>query len=627
MIRDVGFLKWKDPTQWMEAMRGPRWRARMNQENNHFTKVLKSVATVKEIATTAKQFRAYSDEADQLIAYELSIGTTHIHVTEGGGGDLIWWWHGSKKKSPLAGSLDMTDDSVVVYTSDIRDGGRHYNMLAVGPDRVIWSFDGRGKHGLSADVAILAGRVYCLEAAGPLQYKWLVSVDLKTGKDRRVHYEEHQHSTTLALIRGENKALFLLTENGGLQALYHVGPKGVSQLEKDAKVFFPVGFREHAQDHAPCYFFRKEFDARWEVKGAALKELRLPKEFYTSGIDLVRLREGIVVYRRHGERFMFQCDNASRPVLSFWGEIEENPWAVWNGLPADMRLFVPGQTPSCAVWRHGIHLEKPAAIYGGILRHGFTRSKDGSSVRWLCSWREKPRALLVIGYGAYGMTTPVGTTRWRPYIEAGFAVGFAFVRGGGDHNDAWAEAGRREGKERGVEDFEACIRALQEVTGVAAEKTCIFGRSAGGYLVGTTVLRNLGGLAKYVYVEAPYVDVLQTASNVKLPLTVPEYLEFGDPAHKIFDFETMLRLSPVSGLGPEGAPGVFVLCRAGLNDRQVYAYESVKWMDALRGGRKEDDKILFLTEGVGHNVHGELESVERAEDFLILSQKILDDNS
>lgn len=600
----------------------------MNQENNAFTKVLKSVATVKQIADTARQFRAYSDQVDELIAYDVSVGTTKIHVTQGGGGDLIWWWDGAKKKSPLAGSLDVTDDSVVVYTSDIKNGGRHYNMLAVDPEGTRWTFDGRGRHGLSADVAILGGRVYCLEAAGPLQYKWLVSVDLKTGKDRRVHYEEHELSTTLTLIQGENKALFLLTENGGLQALYHIGHHGhVEQLEKDAKVFFPVGFCERDHGHQPCYLFRKEFDSPWEVRGSALKKLRLPKEFYTSGIDLISLQERFVVYRRHGERFMFSCHGPPRPVISFWGEIEENPWALWNGLPVDMRLFSPGQTPVRAVWRDGIHIDKPEAIYGGILRHGFARSKDGSSVRWLCSWGEKPKALLVIAYGAYGMTTPIGTTRWRPYIEAGFAVGFAFVRGGGDHNDVWAEAGRREGKERGVEDFEACVRALQGASGVGAEKTCIFGRSAGGYLMGTTVLRNPGGgLAKYVYVEAPYVDVLQTASNVKLPLTIPEYLEFGDPAHKIFDFETMLRLSPVSGLGPEGAPGVVVLCRVGLNDRQVYAYESVKWMDALRGGREGDNKILFLTEGVGHNVHGELESLERAEDFLILSEKILHDN-
>jgi len=210
-------------------------------------------------------------------------------------------------------------------------------------------------------------------------------------------------------------------------------------------------------------------------------------------------------------------------------------------------------------------------------------------------------------------------------MEQGFAIGFAFVRGGGDYNDVWAQEGRVEGKKLGVEDFEACVRGLQRATGLGPSHTCIFGRSAGGYLIGTTILRNPGGeLAKYAYTEAPYVDVLQTASNMKLPLTIPEYLEFGDPAHKIFDFETLLRLSPVGGMGAKGAPGVFVLCRAGLNDRQVYAYESVKWMDALRGDRDDKDKILFLTGGVGHNVHGELEQTERAEDFLILTRKLLE---
>jgi oligopeptidase B len=177
-----------------------------------------------------------------------------------------------------------------------------------------------------------------------------------------------------------------------------------------------------------------------------------------------------------------------------------------------------------------------------------------------------------------------------------------------------------DGKLLGVEDFEACIRGMQKVGGLGPKNTCIFGRSAGGYLVGTTIVRNPGGqLARFAYTEAPYVDVLQTASNVKLPLTVFEYLEFGDPAHKIYDFQTMVELSPVSALGPSGAPGVFVLCRVGLNDRQVYAYESVKWMDALRGNEGGGyKKLLYLTKGYGHNVHGADVFVERAEDLLLL---------
>jgi oligopeptidase B len=126
-----------------------------------------------------------------------------------------------------------------------------------------------------------------------------------------------------------------------------------------------------------------------------------------------------------------------------------------------------------------------------------------------------------------------------------------------------------------------------------------------------------------VYTEVPYVDVLQTAANEDLPLTKFEYNEFGDPAHKIAEFEFLLHLSPVSGLGPEGAPRIFVICRVGMNDRQVYAYESMKWMDALRGTYQGELKLLHVTEDSGHVLHGDEVYTQRAEDFLILCKKLL----
>jgi oligopeptidase B len=138
--------------------------------------------------------------------------------------------------------------------------------------------------------------------------------------------------------------------------------------------------------------------------------------------------------------------------------------------------------------------------------------------------------------------------------------------------------------------------------------------------VGTATARNPGGeLFGSVYTEVPYVDVLRTASNPRLPLTEYEYLEFGDPAHNPQDFATLLRLSPVDALGPGGAPGVFVLCRTAVNDRQVYAYESFKWVDALRGkaaGGKP--KLVGLNHGQGHFTRGDQLYVDRSEDLILL---------
>jgi len=619
-MRSIGHIAWEDPQKWMEAMRGGRWKARVAKENREFLEEVRAAAGPTEVTATANRFKTNSDESDIILTYDVKVGNTHIQVINQGS-TLEWRWHGSKIVYELIGDLDVMDDTVI-YTKDVKAGGHHYQISAVSKENTLWRFDGKGDHGLSAEVAILGGRVYCLEAASPLQYKWLVSVDAKTGKDRRVHYEEHDTSASLALIRGENKCLFLHADNAGQQALYHIGSKGgVKRLDADGTVFFPVGYGPRGSD--PCYFVRKTRSSPWEARGAAAKALALPTEFYRNGIDLVNLREGVVVHREHGHR---RVEKGGRRVMSFWGEIEQNSWAFWNGAEADFRLMVPGQTAVKGVCRGAsLVFEVAATVYGGVLRHGRARSADGSSVGWLGVWScaKKPLGLMVVGYGAYGLTTLTDTTRWRPYIEQGWAVGFAFIRGGGDHNDVWAQEGRLAGKERGAEDFEACVRALQGASGVGANKTCLFGRSAGGYLMGLSILRNPGGeLARYVYTEAPYVDVLQTSSNVALPLTVFEYLEFGDPAHSIADFEMLLRLSPVGAT--RGAPGVFVLCRAGLNDRQVYAYESVKWMDCLRLGTPSGlKKILYLTKGVGHNAYGDLVAKERAEDFLVLGNQIL----
>ena len=628
---NIGHLEWTDPYKWMESMRGPQWKAEIAKENKMFTEELSAVATKKEIGAALSKNKEYYDEESELIKYTVTVGRTSIEVSDVGGSSFQWTWKGSSKKYPLVGDLDIYDGGIV-YTEDIKQGENFFRAWCVTPDKTLWTFDGRGKNGISSDTAILGERVFFLEASGPLEYSWLISIDLRTGKDRQVHYEEHDPEVSLCLVRCENKSLFMIGDKSGREALYHIGPQGsVTRLSKEGISFLPVGTGESGTGESgtgesgtgPSYFVRRAFDAPWEAKGE-LKNFSFSKDVFTDGIELVNIREKLIVHRHHGQRIAEDFYGKNRST--FWGEIQENQWAAWNGQDADIRLVIPGQTVVRATCRTGLQIEKPKTVYGDI-HTGFTKSADGTSVRWLWVGHGTPKALLVIGYGAYGLTTPTDTTRWRIYIENGFAIGFAFVRGGGDHTDEWAEAGRREGKEKGVEDFEACVRALQRATGIAASRTCIFGRSAGGYLMGTTILRNPeGNLARQVYVEAPYVDVLQTSTNVKLPLTVFEYLEFGDPAHKIEDFEMMLKLSPIGATGPEGVPGVFVLCRVGLNDRQVFAYESVKWMKVLRGNglaQQPQKKIVYVSKGVGHSAHGGELLQERAEDFCILVKKTL----
>jgi hypothetical protein len=630
MIRSTDFLEWKDPSHWMEAMKGPRWAARVKEENRAFKQELPDSGHA--LSAIAKKFKQFQEEHDKECTFTIEHGTVKLLITIQSGNTYRMSWAHYKKHEITIGDVDISRDGIVVFTHDISKGGEEYEVVALKQNRPIWRFNGRS-HGVASDVAIVGKRVYLLEAHGPLQYKWLVSLDLATGKGKRIHYDERRESMALSLIRGENGCLFLCCEDSGLKNLFHVKASGhLEQLSSKGVSFVPVGYGRGSDE--PCYFVKGAIDSSWEPRGHMLKDLKLSTKCLNSQIEYCILTCGLIIYRIQGERFMEACTKrASKHVAKILGEIHFHDWPFWYAQvgytkPAEFSFIMPGKTPVKAHYTvgDGLILEKPKTVYGAEVISGIAKSRDGEGVRWVATWKKNtnPKALIMIGYGAYGIPTPFETTRWRPYIEEGFAIGFALIRGGGDDTELWAQKGRLHGKLQGIEDYEACIRAVQRITQVRPKATCLFGRSAGGFLVGAAIVRHpLGDLFSTVYTEVPYVDVLQTAANVDLPLTKLEYNEFGDPAHKIADFEFLLHLSPVSGLGPEGAPEIFVLCRVGMNDQQVFAYESVKWMDALRGRGQGAPKLLFVTDGYGHNVHGDKVYTQRAEDFQILCKKLL----
>ena len=605
-------IGWKDPSEWMEEMRGPRWRARVASENKRFDAAVRSVAGKEQVEAAITAFQAASEEWEAASSWVAELGSTKIHVYPQNGGALRWTWLGDDKY-PLAGDIALARGGVVVYSEDIGKGAERYKITALRQGKVAWSFKGRG-HGLGSNVAIVGQRVYMLEASLPLRYKWLISVDLATGTDKRIHYEEMDSACALSIVKGESGCLFLLSDNSGRQKLFHVNGGRALRLAEDGISFFPVGFAPNSKE--PAYFVRRgTFAAPWELCGATMKHL--PPGFVHNGIDHVVLRKGLVIHRRHGERFI---DIHGKRVTKILGEIAINPWWFHHGATGliDAIVTMPGRMP----FKLGC-MSSPS-IYAEKVLTGMAESADGTGVRWVVVWNKNmvPRGVIVNGYGAYNIPTNLNTTRWKPYLDHGIAIGFAMPRGGGDYNDLWAEAGRVHRKYRSVEDFEACVRAIRGFLGLGARQTAVFGRSAGGYLVGAACARGGGGeLFGTVYTEVPYVDVLKTASNDSLPLTKYEYLEFGDPLHVIADFETMLRLGPVSALDEKGAPGVYVICRTAVNDRQVYAYESVKWMDALRG-KGGEDKLLTIGGGQGHFTRGDQLYTERAADYLLITKRI-----
>ena len=112
------------------------------------------------------------------------------------------------------------------------------------------------------------------------------------------------------------------------------------------------------------------------------------------------------------------------------------------------------------------------------------------------------------------------------------------------------------------------------------------------------VINERPDLFKAVVARVPFVDVATTMSDPSIPLTVPEYEEWGDPNRKDV-FEYMLSYSPYDQVKAQPYPALFVT--AGLNDPRVAYWEPAKWVARLRDRRTNQESLLFKTHmGAGH---------------------------
>jgi protease II len=204
-------------------------------------------------------------------------------------------------------------------------------------------------------------------------------------------------------------------------------------------------------------------------------------------------------------------------------------------------------------------------------------------------------------------------------LRRGWAIAYCFARGGGDNGDEWTEAGQRRFHIRTVEDFEAVVRDAQEVTRLGPKETVIYGRSAGGMMMGATVARNPDGqLMGACFTEVPFVDTLWTQTNYDVPLTPSGMSEYGNPIKSMVNFAAMMKMSPMYSLDADGAPGVFVVCRTGLRDLQVLASEPFKWVQRLRGVREPPAGKYLAYEPDEAHVYQKKAIPSRATDLAIL---------
>ena len=232
---------------------------------------------------------------------------------------------------------------------------------------------------------------------------------------------------------------------------------------------------------------------------------------------------------------------------------------------------------------------------------------------------EGPGPLHLYAYGAYGISIPPGFSTSRlSLVDRGFAYAIAHIRGGDDLGRRWYLGGKLFERRNTFNDFVDAGRGLIAKGYTAEGKVTASGGSAGGELMGAVI--NLDP-AQYgaVVAHVPFVDVVNTMLNEKLPLTPGEWQEWGNPITDKAAFAYMLSYSPYDQVTAKAYPPLMVT--AGLNDPRVTYWEPAKWVAKLREVKTDDNLLVFKTNmGAGHGGQsGRWNSLkETAEEFAFI---------
>ena len=213
--------------------------------------------------------------------------------------------------------------------------------------------------------------------------------------------------------------------------------------------------------------------------------------------------------------------------------------------------------------------------------------------------RDGKAPLFLYGYGSYGLGMPATFSIPRlSLLDRGMVYVIAHIRGGNELGEVWHDNGMLMKKMNTFTDFIDSAEFLVKEKWTSPDRLVIEGGSAGGLLMGAVV--NLRpDLFKAVHSAVPFVDVMNTMMDASLPLTVGEYLEWGNPNEKAA-FDSMRSYSPYDNLKKGAYPAMLVT--SSFNDSQVMYWEPAKYVAKLRT-LKTDAKPLLLKmkmEPAGH---------------------------
>ena len=203
-----------------------------------------------------------------------------------------------------------------------------------------------------------------------------------------------------------------------------------------------------------------------------------------------------------------------------------------------------------------------------------------------------PQPTLLYAYGSYGLSMPLAFRSARlALLDRGMIFAIAHIRGGGEMGKQWHDDGKMMKKKNTFSDFIDVAAYLIDKKYTDPKQLVIQGGSAGGLLMGA-VTNMRPDLFKAVVSQVPFVDVMNTMLDATLPLTVGEYLEWGNPNEEK-PYQYMRSYSPYDNLERKAYPAILV--ETSLNDSQVMYWEPAKYVAKMRTLKTDTNPLLLRT--------------------------------
>ena len=246
-----------------------------------------------------------------------------------------------------------------------------------------------------------------------------------------------------------------------------------------------------------------------------------------------------------------------------------------------------GHTPSDYVARRVLAPSHDGEMIPVTLLYHKSTKLDGTAPLWL------------YGYGSYGMSMPAGfNTNILSLVNRGFVYATAHIRGGQEKGRRWYKTGKLEFKTNSFKDFISVGEYLAKEKFTTRGNIVAQGGSAGGLLMGA-VANMQPDLFKAIVAEVPFVDALTTMLDDTLPLTPPEWPEWGNPIADEKAYKTIASYAPYENITAQPYPHIYAI--GGLTDPRVTYWEPAKWIAKLRTRNTSRNLLMLkITMDQGH---------------------------